>query len=54
MVLRRVDHLVLQELDELVEAGCDDGSEERTDDVDPEVGVKLAVDDGRADGSGGV
>lgn len=51
LVLSRICRFVLQDLDEFVEACSDDGAEDRTEPVDPVVGLEAGVDDCRAEGA---
>lgn len=53
-VLVWVGSFVFEDLDELVEAGCDDGTEDGSKPVDPVVAVKSMVDNCWAKRTGGV
>jgi len=48
-VLIGIGSLVFQDLDELVEAGCDNGPQNRSEPVDPVIAGELAVNDGRTE-----
>lgn len=54
LVLARVGRLVLEGLDEAVEAGGDGGTEEGAEPVDPVVALKGARHNARGEGSGRV
>lgn len=53
-VLAGVDVLVLEELDDLVEGGGDEGAYDGADPVDPVLGLELAGDDAGAQAAGRV
>lgn len=54
VILTGIGRLVFEDLDELEESGCDAGTKDGSEPVDPVVAFELVVVDGRAEGSSGV